>query len=372
MKAIAVFPAGKEVRLIEKEEPQLVKPAEVKLRILEVGICGTDREIVAFQYGSGPAGSDHLVIGHEALGVVVETGPAVARVKPGDLVVPMVRRPCPHEFCKACRSDRQDFCYSGDFTERGIKARHGFMTECVVEDERYVVPVPGELREVAVLVEPLTIAEKALSQYRVVQQRLPWEIRHSPDDDLRHTAVVLGAGPVGLLGSMALVASGFKTYVYSRGPASDPKASLVESIGATYVATQNASIERLARKVGNIDLVYEAAGASRAAFELMKVLGTNGVFVFTGVPGRKAPVELDTDLIMRHLVLKNQLVFGTVNAGRDSYEAAIRDLGVFMQHWPDAVRSLITGRHPIEAYREPLLGKPRGIKNVIALHGSHG
>jgi threonine dehydrogenase-like Zn-dependent dehydrogenase len=183
--------------------------------------------------------------------------------------------------------------------------------------------------------------------------------------------VVLGAGPVGLLGAMALVASGFETIVYSRGAAFDPKAALVRSIGATYLGTETVSVKHLAEKVGNIDLVYEAAGASRAAFELMKVLGANGVFVFTGVPGRKAPVELDTDLIMRHLVLKNQLVFGTVNAGRESYEAAVRDLGVFMQRWPSAVRSLITGRYPIEAYREPLLGKPRGIKNVIAL-GEYG
>ena len=107
--------------------------------------------------------------------------------------------------------------------------------------------------------------------------------------------------------------------------------------------------------------------ASSVSFEVLKVLGTNGIFVFTGVPGRKAPIEVDTDLIMRDLVLKNQVVFGTVNAGRDTFEAAIRDLGVFMERWPDAVRSLITGRDPIEGYRDLLVGAPRGIKEVITL-----
>jgi threonine dehydrogenase-like Zn-dependent dehydrogenase len=125
--------------------------------------------------------------------------------------------------------------------------------------------------------------------------------------------------------------------------------------------------DKLGERLGNIDVVYEAAGASRASFELLKFLGTNGVFIFTGVPGRKAPVEVDTDLIMRNLVLKNQVVYGTVNAGPEAFESAIRNLGEFMTRWPDAVRSLITGRFPMDAYRDLLLGAPKGIKNVITV-----
>src|SRR5438128_10123893 len=200
MKAIAVFPSRREVKLIEQEPPTPRAPTDVKLRMLEVGICGTDREIAAFQYGTPPAGSDHLVIGHESLGEVVEVGPAVSRVKPGDLVVPMVRRPCPHADCVACRAGRQDFCFTGDFSERGIKGLHGFMTETVVDDERWMHLVPPTLRDVAVLVEPLTIAEKALIQVSQVQQRLPWACGAAPATGrrFRHRAVVLGAGPVGL------------------------------------------------------------------------------------------------------------------------------------------------------------------------------
>src|SRR3989442_958956 len=160
MKAIAVFPGKREIRLVDHPEPKISKPSDVKLRILEVGICGTDKEICAFEYGTPPDGSDYLVIGHESLGEVVEVGSRVSRVKIGDLVVPMVRRPCPHDTCLACRSGRQDFCYTGDFTERGIKMQHGFMTEFIVDDEHYMNVVPRELRDVAVLVEPLTIAEK--------------------------------------------------------------------------------------------------------------------------------------------------------------------------------------------------------------------
>ena len=369
MRAVAVVPGKREVRLIQHESPKISAPTQVKLHMLEVGVCGTDKEICAFQYGTPPTGFEYLVIGHESLGEVIEVGPATTRVKPGDLVVPMVRRPCPHDHCLACHSDRQDFCFTGDFTERGIKEAHGFMTEFVVDDEKYMNPVPQELSDVAVLVEPLTIAEKALSQVWQVQQRLPWACPVTPGKERAHchSAVVLGAGPVGLLGAMALVASGFETYVYSRESVPNPKASLVELIGATYVSSETDSVEALAGRVGNIDLVYEAAGASRLSFELMKVLGTNGIFVFTGVPGRKAPIEVDTDLIMRNLVLKNQVVFGTVNAGRDAFETAIGDLGVFMKRWPDAVRSLITGRFPIEGHQDLLVGRTGGIKNVIQL-----
>lgn len=367
MRAVAVVPDSREVHLIDLEEPPLAGPHDVKVRILDVGVCGTDREICRFDYGTPPSRAAHLVIGHESVGQVIDIGPAVTRVRKGDLVVPMVRRPCPHAGCSACRADRQDFCFTGDFHERGIKDAHGFMTEVVVDDERYMNVVPEALRDVAVLVEPLTIAEKALAQVWQVQQRLPWACAHAAGAARGscHRAVVIGAGPVGLLGAMALVNAGFDTTVYSRGAAPNPKAAIVDAIGARYVDAEQVSVDELARRVGNIDLVYEAAGASQVAFEAMRVLGTNGIFAFTGVPGRRGPIAIDTDLLMRNLVLKNQVVLGTVNAGREVFEAAIADLGVFLARWPDAVRGLITGRFPLEAHRELLLGEPSGIKNVL-------
>lgn len=369
MKAIAVNPKSREIGLVDHPEPSLRDEHDVALRMLEVGVCGTDREICAFEYGLPPAGSDHLVIGHESLGEVIEVGAAVTRVRPGDLVVPMVRRPCAIESCQACRNDRQDFCYTGRFTERGIGGAHGFLTERVVDHEKYMNVVPRELRDVAVLTEPLTIAEKALQQIDDVQLRLPWacELQPGTQKGHCHTAVVLGAGPVGLLGAMALAASGFAVFVYSREPAPNPKSELVESFGATYVSSMATSPEQLAAQVGNIDVVYEAAGASSVAFDLMRVLGTNGVFVFTGVPGRKAPIQLDADLLMKRLVLNNQVVFGTVNANRDAFEAAIEHLAEFRRRWPAALQALITGRFAIDQHAELLCGRSRGIKNVIAI-----
>lgn len=370
MKAIAVMPHIKELAIINQPEPKILSSTDVKLRMLEAGVCGTDKEICAFEYGTPPAGSEQLVIGHESLGEVVEVGPHVTRVSVGDLVVPMVRRPCPHDYCVACREDRQDFCFTGDFQERGIKERHGFMAQFVVDDEKYMNVVPKDMRDVAVLVEPLTIAEKGLTQVWQVQQRLPWSCPVAPGKAAAycHRAVVLGAGPVGLLGAMALVNQDFDTYVYSREPTPNPKAQLLESIGAHYLSSENIAPEMLPEQVGNIDLVYEATGASSLAFEMIKYLGANGIFIFTGVPGRKGPIEVDTDLVMRNLVLKNQVVFGTVNAGRDSFENSIRDLGTFTKRWPKAVNSLITGRFPMESYADLLLGRSAGIKNVIRLN----
>ena len=370
MRAIAVTPTEKKVSIIDQPEPTISSPTHVKLRMIEAGVCGTDREICAFEYGTPPPGTADLVIGHESLGEVVEVGPKVSRVKIGDLVVPMVRRPCPHDYCPACRAGHQDFCFTGDFTERGIKERHGFMAQFVVDDERYMNPVPNEMRHVAVLVEPLTIAEKALIQVWDVQQRLPWSCPVIPGKARAncHRAVVLGAGPVGLLGAMALVANDFDTYVYAREPVPNPKATVLEMIGAKYRSAETHSLESFAAEVGNVDLVYEATGASRLAFDMAKYLGTNGIFIFTGVPGRKGPIEVDTDLMMRNLVLKNQVVFGTVNAGRDAFEASIRDVGLFSKRWPEAVKSLITGRFPMEAFGDLLLGRSSGIKNVIQLN----
>jgi len=375
MKAITVSPATRSISLQNVAEPALrLEPGHVRVRILDVGVCGTDREICCFDYGQPPTGSEHLVIGHESLGEILEIAPDVTRVKVGDLVVPTVRRPCPHDECTACGSSRQDFCYTGDFVERGIKQAHGYMTEIIVDHERYMNVVPKKLRDVGVLVEPLTIAEKALEQIWQVQQRLPWACpvlsdrsdRSGRNNGSCHRAVVLGAGPVGLLGAMALATAGFDTFVYSREHHGSAKARLVECFGGHYISASDTAVKDLPRAVGSIDVVYEAAGASGVAFDAMSVLGTNGIFVFTGVPGRKGPIPVDTDILMRNLVLKNQVVFGTVNAGRSCFESAVRDLGTFTERWPDAVHSLISSRRAVEDYRAPLLDRPEGIKNVLA------
>ena len=367
MRAVTVEPGREQIGLADIPEPELTAPTDVKLRTLEVGVCGTDREIAAFQYGSPPPGDERLVLGHEGLAEVVEVGSEVTRIAVGDLAVPMVRRPCVLEECRPCRAGRQDFCSTGAYTERGIKLAHGFMTELLVDDERYLHRVSHELRDSAVLVEPLTIAEKALEQVWEVQRRLPWVDPGAEEPGRGLSAVVLGAGPVAQLGAMALRRRGFATWVYSRSPAPNEKAAVAEAIGATYISSEQVSPAELAERVGNIDLVYEGSGASKLAFEVLGVLGINGLLAFTGVPGHGPLAEVDTDTLMRSMVLGNQVALGTVNAGFDSYEAAISDLEHFSRRWPDAVRALISARHPMEDHRDLLLGHPGGIKHVIAV-----
>jgi threonine dehydrogenase-like Zn-dependent dehydrogenase len=360
MKAVAVYPAKRAVNIIDIEEPRIAAPAEVKLRMLEVGVCGTDKDICAFAYGMPPAGSDCFVLGHESLGEVVETGPGVADLRPGDLVVSTVRLPCTDAHCGPCRSGHYDFCATGKYREHGIKELDGFMTEMVVEDRHNLHPVARELRDVAVLVEPLTIAEKALIEVGEIQQRLHW------DGGLRR-AVVLGSGPVGLLGAMVLVNAGFETYVYSRSPKPNAKADVAEGVGARYISSAETSIEQMAEQAGNIDLIYEAAGAPQFAFEVLKHLGANGIYVFTGVPRGETPVEFDTEPIMYNLVLKNQVMLGVVNAGPQAFDNAVRDIGVFAARWPRALGAMITGRYPMEAFHDPVMGTAGGIKNVICI-----
>ncbi|MSU61701.1 MAG: hypothetical protein EXS31_04765 [Pedosphaera sp.] len=366
MQAIGAVPSRKEVRLVDHEAPQVSADQHVKVRCLDVGICGTDREICTFVYGRPPAGSDYLVLGHESLGQVVEVGTGVKLLKVGDLVVPSVRRPCKHTDCRPCREDRQDFCSTGDFVERGINQVHGFMTEYFVEYEKYLNHVPPNLRDIAVLSEPLTIAEKGLAQAYQVQKRLPWGkgTGKLPGEGLR--AVVLGAGPIGILGAMKLILEGFDTYVYSRSQKPNPKADLVESIGAKYLSARDITPSQLAERVGNIDVIYEAAGRSDFSFQVLEMLGLNGVFIFTGIPAPGGQIQIPGNVLMRHLVLKNLAIIGTVNADRAAFENAILDLGEFQKRWPDAIRSMITGRHPVENFRELLQGKATGIKNVIS------
>ena len=361
MKALAVFPSSREVRLIDQPEPVIAGPTEVKLRVLEAGICGTDREITSFHYGTPPVNSPHLVIGHEALGEVIDVGSGVTGLARGDLAVLTVRRPCPHDLCAPCRKGRQDFCITGDFTERGIKGAHGFMTEFVVDDQRYIVRVPKELREVAVLLEPLTVGEKAAEQVRVLTQRLPGDLK---DDPSQLNAVVLGAGPIGLLGAMKLVNGGFKTWVYSLDKADSPNVKIVSAIGARFVSSAEHPPADLAKIIGNISLVYEATGAAKISLDVLSVLSVNGLFIFTGVPGVRAPVEIDAERIMRNLVLNNQVLCGTVNAGRASFEEAVQDLESFMRRFPAAVRALITDRVSLDEARDAVLSRG-GIKSVI-------
>ena len=367
MRAIGVRPAKKEVAIIDHDHPEITADTQVKVRSLDVGICGTDREICTFVYGAPPEGADYLVLGHESLGEVVEVGSAVKELKAGDLVVPSVRRPCNDPGCRSCTIDRQDFCQTENFVERGIKENHGYMTEFWVEHEKHLNLVPADLRDYAVLAEPLTIAEKAMDQVWQIQKRLPWANEDPdklPGEGLN--AVVLGAGPIGILGAMKLITCGFKTYVYTRSPAPNPKSEIVGAIGAEYISNTQVTPEELREHVGSIDLVYEGLGVAKVSFDVMMQLGSNGVFAFTGIPSPGGEISVAANDLMRNLVLKNQVIVGTVNADKSAFQNAIKDLGEFKRRWPQALDGVISKRHSPENYEELLVGKPGGIKHVVS------
>ena len=211
--------------------------------------------------------------------------------------------------------------------------------------------------------EPLTGAEKAAEQVRVLVQRLPGDLKNDPSN---LNAVVLGAGPIGLLGAMKLVNAGFNTFVYSLDEPDSPNVRIVSSIGARFVSSAEHSPEELAKMVGNISIVYEATGAAKVSFELLAVLGVNGVFILTGVPALRAPIEVDAERIMRNVVLNNQVICGTVNAGRPSFEEGVQDLTSFMQRFPDAVRALITDRVSLADAPDAVRSRG-GIKSVVTI-----
>src|SRR5579885_819009 len=261
MKAVGVFPAARKVEMVDHPEPNISAPNEVKLRMLEIGVCGTDRDLCRFKFGAPPEGFDHFILGHESLAEVVDAGDAVSTVKRGDFVVGMVRKPCGDPQCPACRAGRQDFCTTGRYRERGIQRLHGFMTEFVIEEAPFLYRIPPSLRSVAVLVEPLTIAEKAYLQFETIALRLPWR-------EERRTAVVLGAGPVGILGAMLFRIRGFETWVYSQAPAAN--ASIVAATGAHFVSSSEVPTREFTRLVPTVDVVYEAMGAPQTAFDFLQ------------------------------------------------------------------------------------------------------
>jgi threonine dehydrogenase-like Zn-dependent dehydrogenase len=248
---------------------------------------------------------------------------------------------------------------TGDYTERGIKGVDGFLTDYVVDDEAYLVKVPRAVADVAVLVEPLTVVAKAADQAHAIFNRLPYDF--GPQRGL-----VLGAGPIGLLAAMVLVADGFETLVYSRDPEESKQAELVRSVGARYVLSTETPIESLAEDAGEFDVVLEAVGFAPLMMAATRMLKPNGVLALTGVPPEAATAELKIGRALRNLVLRNEVVFGTVNAGRRDHLSAIQHLEQFMVLFPESVRKLITHRMPLDEVPQMLTQK-QGIKNVVQM-----
>jgi glucose 1-dehydrogenase len=344
MKAIANITNTSTLHLVDRPEPALSADDEVKLRILRVGICGTDREEAAGGRSKPPDGQTELVIGHEMFGQVVAVGKSVTRVAVGDLAVFTVRRGC--DKCLPCLMNRSDMCQTGEYAERGIWGLDGYQTEYAVDKEQYVVRVPPELEAVGVLCEPLSVAEKAIDEsVRLQVARLP-DGPASLDWLHDRPCLVAGLGPIGLLAAMALRLRGARVYGLDVVDAGTARPKWLEGIGGKYIDGRQVPADQVDDRLGRIDLIVEATGVAALEFNLLDALAYNGVYVLTGIPGGDRPLELDGAELIRGLVLQNQVMVGSVNAARDHFQMAVDDLAQARLLWGEAVARLITNHHP--------------------------
>lgn len=301
MKAVVLDFESRRLERRDLPEPRLERATDVLIRIREVGVCGTDRELASFSFGYPPAGDSFLVLGHEAVGQVVGTGPAVTSLSPGDWVLPSVRRACDPP-CANCARGRRDLCLSGGYRERGIYGLHGYFSEYAVDSEQDLVRVPADLLECAVLIEPLSVVEKAIATAVRMHESGP------------RRALVIGAGAVGILAALALQARGLDVAVQSLEDPDHPRARIVRAAGIRYQASGGG---------GEADIVIEAAGAAEAAVTGVRSLARSGVCALLGAKGAPAGMEL------LDLIVKSQTVFGSVNASPESFRDAVIDLGRF-------------------------------------------
>lgn len=361
MKAISVFP-GKpnSVHLADLQKPavnDVPKGRGVLVKVLRVGVDGTDKEINAAEYGAAPSGYDFLVIGHEGFGQVEAVGPDVTELKPGDYVVATVRRPG-HSIYDVIGTN--DMTTDDVYYERGINLRHGFLTEYYVDDADFIVKVPQGLKHVGVLLEPFTVVQKGIHQAYEIQRRLKvWHPRR---------AAVMGAGTIGLLATLTLRLRGIDVTTFGRTPQPYLNADLLEQLGARYISTKDTSVVDGAKQYGPFDIIFEATGNSGVVFDSMQALGKNGVLVLSSVTGGDKKIEVPADRINLEFVLGNKVMVGTVNANREYFEMGVRDMAQSEAEYPGWLCKLLTDPvRGLENYSELFdkLTNPNGAIKVF-------
>jgi glucose 1-dehydrogenase len=347
VRALTVRPGVADSARVEEiaEPPESDGP--VLVQTLAVGVCGTDAEIVRAEYGQAPPGEDRLVLGHENLGRVLQA-PAGGPVAEGDLVVGIVRRPDP-EPCAACAAGEWDFCRNGGYTEHGIKGLHGFARERWRGQPDAMVRLSPDLGRRGVLLEPATILAKAWEQVERAVRR--------GDGLAPHTAVVTGAGPVGLLAALFGVQRGLEVHVLDVVD-TGPKPDLVRALGATYHSTP------LPDTGLRPDVVIECTGVAQVVVDAITCTGSDGVTCLTGVSptGRRLPIDVGE--LNREAVLQNDVIVGSVNANRRHYEAAAGALAATDAGWLDR---LMTRTEPLDRYAEALHREPTDVKVVLEI-----
>ncbi|MGI5324130.1 glucose 1-dehydrogenase [Actinomadura nitritigenes] len=348
MRALTVVPGRKDslaVRDVPDPEPG---DGELLVDGLAVGVCGTDREIASGEYGWAPPGRDRLVIGHESLGRV-RRAPSGSGFAEGDLVVGVVRRPDP-EPCGACAHGQFDMCRNGRYTERGIKEIDGYASQAWTVEADYAVKLDPRLADVGMLMEPTTVVAKAWEQVEKVGERAWYEPR---------SALVTGAGPIGLLAALLGVQRGLDVHVLDQVP-DGPKPELVKSLGATYHSEGMDAAVAHAKP----DIVIEATGVGELVFGAMAATGAYGVVCLTGVSPAGRKLTIDAGGINREIVLENDAIVGSVNANLEHYAEAA---GALAQADPDWLGRLVSRRVPLERFEDAFTPDKDDVKVVITL-----
>jgi threonine dehydrogenase-like Zn-dependent dehydrogenase len=345
MRALTVAPGTANSARVDDVVDPPVADGSVLVRTLALGVCGTDREIVAGEYGWSPPGAKRLIIGHESLGKVQEA-PADSGFKAGDLVAGIVRRPDPVP-CSACAVGEWDMCRNGRYTERGIKERNGYGSDLFRIEPEFLIMLPASLGQNGVLVEPTSIVAKAWEH----TERIGFRARGFAPK----TLLVTGAGPIGLLAAMIGAQRGLDVHVLDHNDRG-PKRLIVRELGGTFHLGSLADLEF------RPDIVMECTGAASVVRDAFGSTAPAGIVCLVGVstPGHDLP--LDIGKINRTMVLDNEVVFGTVNANRQHYEDAVAALVRADQNW---LSRLITRRVPAEQWTQALIQQPGDIKVVI-------
>jgi threonine dehydrogenase-like Zn-dependent dehydrogenase len=364
MKAITVVPQTTNVELKSVAEPAIISANEIKMRVWEVGICGTDREEAEGGRAEAPAGKKDLVMGHEMFGQVMETGAAVQSAGVGDYGVFTVRRGCGQ--CAACLKNRSDLCLSGNYTERGIKGADGYQAQFVVDHEQFFVKVPSEIINIGVLTEPMSVAAKAIDEAVIIQSARLQDILSGKNWLTGKKALVAGLGPIGLMAAFALRLHGAHVTGLDIVDADSLRVDLLKRIGGNYIDGRNVKTTDIDEAFGEFDFVFEATGIEKLQFQLIDTLGPNGIYVATGISGADRPLTMNAGELMNQLVLKNQVVLGSVNASIAHYKMAVDYLQQSQQQWPDVITKVITRRVPYSSFQRSLFAHDsEDIKLVV-------
>ena len=375
MFAVGLIRGKQGVYDFEIPAPAIQRPDEALIKMKEVGIDGTDINLVRNNLQDLLPYHDRMVIGHEGVGVIVETGTAVKSLQAGDLVAITVRRGCNE--CSPCLNNASDMCLTGRYQERGLHKLDGFLTEYIVEQEQYLVKVPPEVSDWAVLTEPISIVEKGIQELRIIQARIPSTCQHTDHNfDLPQwgsckIALVVGAGALGLIAVALLRLAGVSVFAADIVPEDHVKVDLVHRMGAGYLDARTKTPVELVDLGGTeeyLDIIFEASGAAETALELIKYMARGSIYILTGIPRQETLLQIDASQLLRQIVRNNQVIAGSVNSNRKHFERALNDISRINSHFPGILNNLVTQRLKLNNYPKAFEPSAKNhIKTVIEI-----